>query len=102
MQHYMSPLGHSLPMYSASVPINVRCYSNSDQIAWVTAASQVAEFARCRRGENSGSGGGESKNQSLAKRLVVAVRTVGKGEVHSSILCGSTIFASVSSRRAAL
>ena len=26
----MSDVGHSRPMHSVSVPINVRCYSNSD------------------------------------------------------------------------
>jgi len=29
----MSALGHSLPTHSAPTPTNVRCYSNSDQIA---------------------------------------------------------------------
>ena len=30
----MSALGHSRLMHSIAVPINVRCYSNSDIIVW--------------------------------------------------------------------
>ncbi len=41
----MSALGHSLPMYSAPVPINVRYASDSDQIA---------DAAGCRLSAKSG------------------------------------------------
>ena len=42
----MSEMGHSRPMHSVPVPINVRCYSNSDIIV---RRSEVTLRAKSRR-----------------------------------------------------
>ena len=40
----MSLLGHSRPMHSVAVPINVRCYSNSDIILRRSEVTLRADF----------------------------------------------------------
>ena len=50
----MSELGHSRPMHPVPVPINVRCYSNSDMIVWrseVTLRS-LSDIGEYLKGEN--------------------------------------------------
>jgi hypothetical protein len=42
--HSSSAMGHSRPMHSVPVPINVRCYSNSDIYCW---RSEVTLRAIC-------------------------------------------------------
>jgi hypothetical protein len=45
-----SGAGHSRPMHSVPVPINVRCYSNNDVIVRRSDVTQRANFNRARRG----------------------------------------------------
>ena len=47
----MSPSGHSRPMHSVAVPINVRCYSNSEIIirrSEVTLRAMYGRRPRCK------------------------------------------------------
>jgi hypothetical protein len=50
----MSQMGHSRPMHSVPVPINVRCYSNSDIIV---RRSEVTLRAKMRHPTLNNSGG---------------------------------------------
>ena len=54
--HSTSELGHPRPMHSAPVPINVRCYSNSDiivrRIEMQHAQTQSASRGRCEMRSN--------------------------------------------------
>jgi hypothetical protein len=45
----MSQSGHSLPIYSAPAPINVRCYSNSDMIVRRSEVTLRATFGLMHR-----------------------------------------------------
>jgi hypothetical protein len=45
----MSLMGHSRPMHSVPVPINVRCYSNSDIIVRRGDVTLRAMYGRCPR-----------------------------------------------------
>ena len=65
----MSASGHSRPMHSAPVPTNVRCYSNSDQIADMPRVTLSATFYMVRRDSSASIVSSLLASKNLHRRL---------------------------------